>query len=199
MNRHLLTGIGLVIANTVFVLVGVLWWGWPLGNVFALLWIENVILTLIAILRLVVYRKMPGGSLKKAIGAGFFMLFFCLGHGGFTAILASESGVRVTFAALGVPAILLIVRYLVELSDPGSRPRHYDESATFAVSRIVMLHVAIIFCWFAMLMGPVWEEDSSTGAATTVQLAVLLTLKAGLEIAFVVLSSRRRALAHADA
>ena len=198
MNRHLLTGIGLVIANTVFVIIGVLWWGWPLGNVFALLWIENVILTLTATLRLVVYRKMPGGSLRKAIETGFLMLFFCLVHGVFTAVLALESGVQVTFPALGVPAILLIVRYLVELSDPDSRPRQYGESATFALSRIVMLHVAIIFCWFAMLLGPIWGDDASTGAAMMVQLAVLLVLKAGLEIAFVALASRRRALAHAD-
>ena len=90
--------------------VGVLVLGWPAGNILLLLWLENLLLTLMAIPRMVVFRRLPEGGWGQLIGTAFGMLFFCAGHLVFSALLAFMWRVEITWVALGVPAVLLVIR-----------------------------------------------------------------------------------------
>ena len=109
-ERSLIPEIGLTICVLAVQVVGVFVLGWPAGNILLLLWLENLLLTLMAIPRMVVFRRLPEGGWGQFIGTAFGMLFFCAGHLVFSALLAFMWRVEITWVALGVPAVLLAIR-----------------------------------------------------------------------------------------
>ena len=70
MNSRYLPAAGLAIVNSLVQLVGVLAFGWPIGNIFLLLWAENVIITLVAIVRMAGVRDAPDGGAQQGLVLG---------------------------------------------------------------------------------------------------------------------------------
>lgn len=181
-----LPAIGLAIINSLVQLVGVLLFGWPIGNIFLLLWIENVIITLVAIARMAAVRNAPDGGAAAKISTSFGLLFFCLVHGGFSVTLAFATGFDPTVTMFVAPLILLVVRYLVEVVGwytRDERPATISEAHGFAMRRVIMLHISIIACWGVIIFGtvqsmqgglPTWWPDISL---PLLALGILLVIK----------------------
>ena len=53
----------LAILNSIVQFLGVLLWRWPIGNVFLLFWVENVIITIMSIARVAAVPRGGGGEL----------------------------------------------------------------------------------------------------------------------------------------
>ncbi len=176
--KNLTVEIGLVVANAIFQIVGVLFWGWPLGNLFLLFWFENLLLTLIAVVRMVIYRKLPGGSGKNVLVSSISMLMFCLVHFIFSGLLAMGLGYEITLFALILPAVLLIIRYLIELANPAKqKPTNFSQTYNFAIARIVALHLLIILSMFIILGLNLTPQNQ-----IPIQLAVLVVFKSIAEL-----------------
>lgn len=187
MNSRYLPAAGLAIVNSLVQLVGVLAFGWPIGNIFLLLWAENVIITLVAIVRMAGVRDAPDGGAATKASTSFSLLFFCLVHGIFSGALAFMTGLDLTMTMFWAPLILLVIRYVVEVVgwySRGERPATISEAHGFAMRRVVMLHVAIIACGTVMVLGltrrdtlPEWLPSLPVLALT-----VLLVIKTIAEV-----------------
>ncbi len=182
--KNLTAEIGLVLINTTVLLLGVLFFGWPLGNLFFLIWFENLLLTVIAVIRMIVYRKLPGGDLSSVVAFGLGMVIFCLVHLGLTMPLAYGSGFEATATSLLLPAALLIVRYLLEaLGDisPQRQPTKFWQTFSFPLSRIMMLHVVIFICTYVVVDAGIAISMGDT-SHIVILAAVLLGIKTAFEI-----------------
>lgn len=182
--------IALTIINSVVQLLGVMVWGWPIGNIFLLLWIENVIITVIAVSRVATVREGPG----KDIGGGrmtiaFAMALFCVVHGVFSMILAVATGLNLSPALFLFPFIMLVVRYSVEgigRLRHAPRPETVPQAVGFATRRIIMLHFVIIACWFVMIFGLVGTtlfDVALPASPALLALVILLVIKTWAEVA----------------
>lgn len=190
MHSRNLSVIAMTIANSLIQLLGVLAWGWPIGNIFLLLWIENVIITLIAIGRVMSVTMVPGkdiGGSKLAIT--FTMAIFCFVHGVFSVVLAFMTGLDLTPFYFMFPLVVLVVRYSVEGVGwlvRGQRPDTIAQAHGFAMRRIIMLHFVIIACWFVMVFGliatPLWGVRLPMSPAL-LALVILLIIKTWGEVA----------------
>lgn len=160
-------------------LIGVLAFGWPAGNVLALFWIENLILGFWSLIRVATARgsadggahiKMRGSGRTPSTQAGTALFFcfhygiFCLVHGVFTAVVAFKIGFEPSVVWLGVPALLIMVRYAAEtvttwFGSHGQRDRLSAQGAmALPYPRIIVLHVALIVSF-----GLTLATDDTTG------------------------------------
>lgn len=151
-------------------LLGVLVFGWPPGNVFALFWIENAVLGLVTLVKVasarapsnkgitVNGRERPGSPMLFALFFMFHYGIFCVVHGVFTGIIAWKIGFEASFALLGLPVVLLLIRYTVEtlttwVGPNGLRWQVSPQQAMMApYPRIVVLHLAAIL-GFGVVLG----------------------------------------------
>ena len=155
----------LSLVTNVATLIGVVYFGWPPGNVFLLFWIENAIVGLTTVIKVATARgRAPDGSSgfeinnspAGPVGAALFFTMhygiFCTVHLVFTAILAYRLGIDPTWLMLGLPAVLITVRYTIELITnwfgAGVRDRATPGQPMIAAyARIVVLHVAVLLGW----------------------------------------------------
>lgn len=170
--RYRLLDIGWILATNLFVLAGVIAWGWPPGNVFLLFWIENAILGVVTAVRIataegsVDNQPRPDSILRfPAWGrVGFFLVhygIFSVVHLVFVTILAIGAGVEWSFWALGMPALLIALRYVIDLVRVwflgGQRLRVNAERAFWSpYPRMIVLHVATLLGFFLAMpsVGP---------------------------------------------
>lgn len=148
MQRTMLP-IALAVISSLVQLAGVMALGWPAGNIILLLWVENVILTGFALVRLSMVPRTAFEDSRATMMAT--PLIFTLVHFGFTMALAFSLGLEFTMMALGIPMVLVLIRYLVEAVGQfagGYRPSTPKEATGAAMGRIGMLHIAIIAAWF---------------------------------------------------
>jgi len=163
--------IGISVAMNVLTLVGVVAWGWPAGNVYLLFWIENLIIGCFSVIRVRTARGTGDGGAQLRVNgrpvrgtptryALFFLVhygIFCLVHGVFTAVVASQLGIDAGFLLLGFPAIVIAVRYLVELVATwfGRGGLRHQVSSAQAMAqpypRIVVLHLAVLLAFWLTL------------------------------------------------
>lgn len=127
--------VALAIAVNAVTVLGVVAFDWPVGNVFVLFWVENAVIGAWNVVRILTARGAAGerestirvnGRPTKA-GTGALALFFCvhyglfcLVHAVFTGFVAYQLGVAATFVLLGLPIVLIVIRYTVETSRCGS-------------------------------------------------------------------------------
>ncbi|MBB1483742.1 hypothetical protein H5392_07690 [Tessaracoccus sp. MC1865] len=189
MNSRYLPAIGLAVINSAVQLVGVLAFGWPAGNIFLLLWIENLIITLVAIVRMAGVNGAPDGDGRAKTNIATRLLLGTFVHGVFSGILAVWSGVELTLAMFAAPFVLLVVRYAVETVTwyvRDERPTTLSQAHGFAVRRVVMLHFAIIVCWMVMVFGTVQEQlnglPSGLPPLPLLALSALLVIKTIAEV-----------------
>jgi len=77
----------LLIAMNLIPLVGVLVFGWNIGYIMLLYWMETIVIGLFNIPKILSSRKPPQGSTVRAGGCGllFIAVFFTIHYGGFNA------------------------------------------------------------------------------------------------------------------
>lgn len=177
--------IGWALSTNLFVLAGVIVWGWPPGNIFLLFWVENVILGAVAAVRIATAQGTDPEATTPAGASALFFVFhyglFALVHGVFVAVIAVSIGVSATWWTLGVPALLIAVRYVFDLALVwflGGQRRLVTPGQAFAwpYPRLFVLHIATIL-GFAFVM-PFGQRDS----LAAVVLAPLQALLAGAGI-----------------
>lgn len=176
----------LVAANLV-PLAGVLFWGWDAFALIALFWMENVVIGVFFILRMLSLDP----SDLALWGAKLFMVpFFCVHYGMFTAghgffVFSMLGGGKYSVSSvegaaddlgLWLPLAVLASSHLFSflynyLYRGEFRRAQLTSLMTQPYARIIVLHVAIIFGGFAaMALGsPLWA------------LVILLALKIGLD------------------
>lgn len=153
------------LAVNVATLIGVTRFGWPPGNVYLLFWIENAVVGATTMVKVLTARgrqadggtgfqlnDRPAGPVAAALFFSVHYGIFCVVHLAFTAILAYRIGMDPTWLLLGVPAILIVFRYVVELATnwfgAGVRDRVTPGQPMIAAyARIVVLHVAVLLGW----------------------------------------------------
>ena len=114
--------LGWALFTNLFVLAGVLAWGWPPGNVLVLFWVENVILGVVTAVRIATAQGglQPGAPTGSRVAKVLFFTvhygIFALVHGVFAGIIAFSIGMQVGFWSLAVPALLIALRYVVDLA-----------------------------------------------------------------------------------
>lgn len=195
MRRKLAIGIVLILCNTVWQVAGVVYLGWPMGNVFILMWFENVLLTFIALGRMIAYRNTEGFSWKEFIERFIQLPVFTAAHAVFTGALAWFTGYELSTATLYLPAALITMRYLVEVWQQRDCPPHkFSETYGFALNRIAMLHFSIIMCWGAAIpagFGLSPHPPRGIWYLRFAALLILLTIKTVVEIVILVRGPRR--------
>ena len=175
-----LTSIGLSLVYNLLTIFGVVVFGWPPGNVFVLFWVENLILGLFTVVK-VASSQAPGGS---RAGLAVFFCFhygiFCLVHAAFTGFIAYRIGIELTFGLIGVPVIVIFVRYLVETATvwfgPGRQRERFSPRQTMIqpYPRIVILQLAVIVGFALQLhsmvggFGSAGQPDTLTKIITTI-------------------------------
>ena len=158
----------LAVALNAVTVLGVVALGWPAGNVFVLFWVENAVLGAWNVVRIVTARGTADGRRRvtitvngrrrkpKKAGLALFFCFhyglFCLVHAVFTGFVAYSLGVRATFVLLGLPIVLIMIRYTVEVTTvwfgAGQRDVVSAEKAMMQpYPRIIVLHVAVIIAF----------------------------------------------------
>jgi hypothetical protein len=182
----------LVAANLV-PLAGVLFWGWDAFALVTLFWMENVVIGVFFLLRMLTLDPLDPALW---LGKLFLVPFFCAHYGMFTAIhggfvfhllggkrydmegfIPLEAAVRAAADfGLWLPLGVLVASHLFSflwnyLYRGEFRRAQLARLMAQPYGRVVVLHVAIIFGGFAaaMLGSPVWA------------LVVLMALKIGLD------------------
>jgi hypothetical protein len=214
-------GVGLVLALAwnLVPLVGVLAFGWPAGNVLVLFWVENAVLGLCTLVKVVTARG-PAGTITvngrprpgtPALWALFFALhygIFCLVHAAFTGIVAYRIGLDTGFWLLGMPVVLLAVRYAVETATSWFGPGGQRETVTPGRAmvqpypRIIVLHLAVLLSFGLVIGGadavPPWLADLTAGLPAAWRspgyavVVLLLVLKTAVDLVTTRWALRRR-------
>ncbi len=207
--------LGWVLFTTAFVLAGVIAWGWPPGNVFVLFWIENVILGAVTAVKIGTAQgrndKGTDGSPRWARTAFFVVHYgiFAAVHGAFALFIAFSVGFAPTLEALGLPALLIALRYVVDLATVwfrGGRRATVTPDQAFAspYPRLIVLHIATLLGFAAALsssrsallvpgLGPLLDWLVSHGLYVTngvLVVTLLMLLKTVADVAVVLGGSR---------
>ena len=146
--------IGLALALNLVFVAGVLFWGWPAGNVLLLFWVENVLMGVGTLVRI-----LTAGVEPQTRRPAFFTLhygIFCVVHLVFVAVLSFWMGAEFTVGALLVPALLVLVRHAADLVTVwfGAGVRHRTtpmQAFALPYPRMLVLHVTTLVAWGLML------------------------------------------------
>jgi len=154
---------------------GVLFWGWSAFALIVLYWLENVVIGVRTLLSMIANAAAAGGTMwLAALFFGAFFTFhyglFCFGHGVFVmamfggnlnggTILDLGAGVEALFAAqtnllIGFFSIVAwqIVQFILFFTSGEVKRTTVLDLMGAPYSRIIALHVAIIFGGFALLL-----------------------------------------------
>lgn len=183
-----------LVAANVLPLVGVLFWDWDVFALLVLCWMENVVVGVFFILRMM-FADLEEAALS--VGKLFMVLFFCVHYGMFTAVhgvfvftLFGQGRYRVDGLdalvpaaraaddyGLWVPLAVLFASHFFSFAwnyfyRGEFRSAKLTKLMVAPYSRVVVLHVAIILGGIAaMALGsPLWA------------LLVLVALKVGLDL-----------------
>jgi hypothetical protein len=171
--------VGLSVLLNLVTLAGVVALAWPPGNVFLLFWYENVVLGLCTVVRVATARGVdaPGARSRlrftvndrdvappssRAGYVAFFLLhygIFCVVHLVFTVIVAVMVGTETSWLFLGLPVVLVLVRYGVELASTWFGPEGLrgqtspGRAMMQPYPRIVVLQLGVIVGFALVLVG----------------------------------------------
>ena len=164
--------VALAISLNAITVLGVVAFGWPAGNVFILFWVENAVIGAWNVVRILTARGDGKGEREPTLTingrrtkgnpptlALFFAVhygLFCLVHAVFTGFVAYTLGVEATFLFLGLPIVLIMIRYTVETTSVwfGAGQRDVVSPAKAMLQpypRIIVLHVAVLIAFAVTL------------------------------------------------
>ncbi len=153
-------------------MLGVVAFGWPAGNVFILFWVENAVIGAWNVVRILTARgdgrasgrrrSRSTGGRPRASRSPFALFFcvhyglFCLVHAVFTGFVAYTLGVEASFLFLGLPIVLIVIRYTVEVYSVwfGAGQRDVVSPAKAMLQpypRIIVLHVTVLIAFAVTL------------------------------------------------
>jgi hypothetical protein len=163
-----------LVAVNLLPIVGVLQFGWDVGDIVFLYWFENLIVGALNVVRMLLLRpELPGGLqvpevllwFGKIFTAAFFTVhygFFCYGHGMFLASMfhKGRDTIEMTRSMLHEPAMLIAVAALAA-SHLFSLIRNYIGRGEYRrvdlsklmfrpYGRIVVVHIYILAAGFAL-------------------------------------------------
>jgi hypothetical protein len=171
-QRAWLLPVALAVGLTAITVLGVVAFGWPAGNVFILFWVENAVIGAWNAVRIVTARgdgrgeRAPTITINGRPTAGkpitlalFFCVhygLFCLVHAVFTGFVAYTLGVEASFSFLGLPIVLIVIRYTVEVYSVwfGAGQRDVVSPAKAMLQpypRIIVLHVTVLIAFAVTL------------------------------------------------
>ncbi len=177
MRQHVIIDIGLILVTVGMQLLGVLMWGWPIGNIVLLLWFENLVVTIEAILRMFIYRKTEGFKWSHALVLAAVLLLFTAGHLLFSVVLAFSTGVELTAIALYLPAALIVARTLLDtVWQAATPPRQFSQIYGVALRRVVMLHICLFVCGAVLIGGTIFLATNPDLAHIDIRLVILVLL-----------------------
>jgi len=171
-----------LVAANCFPLAGVLFFGWTIGGIMLLFWLENAIVGAFNVLRMwFADKEEPKDSVKKVMVIPFFMAhygLFTMVHGMFVFTLfvkASPTGLGAGGFLLALLA--LVVSHAISFATNYIGRGEYRHVTAMDLmerpySRVVVLHVVIIFGGFAVM---------ATGQAL-IALLLLVVLKIAIDI-----------------
>ena len=144
--------IALLIASNLLPLVGVLFWGWSLWSILILYWIENGIVGVINVPKMLVARggadSVQSGSGGRLFLTGFFCIhygIFWIGHGAFVLLFLPafagfrsvvESGATFTPGGLELPGTFI---------DPGTAAGPRVDVLLWGALALLVSHLASFF------------------------------------------------------
>lgn len=169
-------------------LVGVLAFGWPAGNILLLFWLENAVLGLCTLVKvataqapakspILVNGRSAGSS--PSLYALFFTVhygIFCVVHLVFRLIVAITIGVEPTFLLLGLPLVLIVIRYTVETirtwfgGDGLRRVVSPQQAMMQPYPRVIVLHLSVLVA-FALVVGGLSRDERLEGVVRFVDRA----------------------------
>ncbi len=164
--------VALAVGLNAITVLGVVALGWPAGNVFILFWVENAVIGAWNVVRILTARgdgkgereptvtingkRTKGSPPTFALFFGFHYGLFCLVHAVFTGFVAYTLGVEASFLFLGLPIVLIVIRYTVEVYTVwfGAGQRDVVSPAKAMLQpypRIIVLHVTVIIAFAVTL------------------------------------------------
>jgi len=166
------TAVILILANLI-PLFGVLFWHWEVFPLMLLFWMENVILGIINVAKMITVKS---GNPRENTSKAFIIPFFCLHYGMFTLVhgvfvivlfsgLLDETGSGGDFSLPGflVAILSITVSHLVSFYYNYIRGGEYTRTTLNSLmfqpyGRVIVLHLTIIGSGFLiMILGsPVW-------------------------------------------
>lgn len=180
-----------LIAMNLIPLIGVFYFGWNAGTIVFLYWLENVIIGLLNIPKIISCRGGPRGRHESIGGLAYLSVFFsfhygmfCFGHyfflqstyrslPGFGEILPALVSPVLFWSLLGL-TLSHVVSMLVNFYGKGEyKTRSANAQMFIPYSRIVLLHIVIILSGFVALA-------AGQGVAT---LLLLVLFKIGFDLA----------------
>lgn len=175
--------IALIVMNLI-PLIGVFYFGWDAGTIVFLYWLENVIIGLLNIPKIISCQGGPGSRRSSTGGLAYLSVFFafhygmfCFGHyfflqstyrslPNFEEILPALLSPVLFWSLLGL-ALSHVVSMLVNFYGRGEyKSRSPNAQMFIPYSRIVLLHIVIIFSGFVAVA-------AGQGTATLLLLVVL--------------------------
>jgi hypothetical protein len=175
------------VALNAITVLGVTAFGWPAGNVFVLFWVENAVIGAWSVVRILTARgtgergttiKINGrpttaGPVALALFFCFHYGLFCLVHAVFTGFVAYTLGVQATFLFLGLPIVLIMIRYAVETFTVwfGAGQRDAVSPAQAMLQpypRIIVLHVAVLIA-FVVTLSQLSSGPTGSGVPPTLR------------------------------
>lgn len=171
-QRTWLLPVALAVGLNAITVLGVVAFGWPAGNVFILFWVENAVIGAWNVVRILTARGDGKGEREPTVTINgrrrtgnpptFALLFgvhyglFCLVHAVFTGFVAYTLGVEATFLFLGLPIVLIVIRYTVEVYTVwfGAGQRDVVSPARAMLQpypRIIVLHVTVLIAFAVTL------------------------------------------------
>jgi hypothetical protein len=171
-QRAWLLPVALAVGLNAITVLGVVVFGWPAGNVFILFWVENAVIGAWNAVRILTARgdgrgeRAPTITINGRPTAGkpitlalFFCVhygLFCLVHAVFTGFVAYTLGVEASFVFLGLPIVLIVIRYTVEVYSVwfGAGQRDVVSPAKAMLQpypRIIVLHVTVLIAFVVTL------------------------------------------------
>lgn len=164
--------VALAIGLNAITVLGVVAFGWPAGNVFILFWVENAVIGAWNVVRILTARGDGQGERQPRLTingrptaarpvplAMFFGVhygLFCVVHAVFTGFVAYHLGIEASFLFLGLPIVLIVIRYTVEVYSVwfGAGQREVVSPAKAMLQpypRIIVLHVTVIIAFAVTL------------------------------------------------
>lgn len=198
-DRQRFLPLAFIIGGNLVPLIGVLAWGWDVFSIFVLYWLENIVIGILMIVRIVIASATDiAGFFGGLFLAAFFTFhygLFMLGHGVFVFSLFGAGAIDTQeflpdfigalndaqIKGFGYALIGIIIAEAFQNFRP--RPPEQDQSLSFIVGpygRLIILHVTLIFGGMLTLsLGePVWA------------LVMLIALKIGFEVAVFVVGEK---------
>ncbi|MBI2993048.1 MAG: hypothetical protein HYY48_02590 [Gammaproteobacteria bacterium] len=164
-------------------LAGTFFAGWDVGSLLVLYWMENIVIGLSGVCKLLVFDFHHAGAEAMAysvLGVPFYLAhygLFCYGHGlllqkfYLNVALSSYLAQGGLWALVLALAVVHVVSFRVDFLDREIRHLSRDDIAFGPYKRLIVLHVSLLLAAAAVTLVP-WERSA---------MIILIAIKLGFD------------------